>query len=53
MCWKLILRFVGDQCDLHRACVMVNKTNCFFCRLAKTLCIFEEFAANFIGFRGF
>ena len=27
VCWKLILRFVGDQSDLHRACVMVSKTN--------------------------
>ena len=53
MCWKLILRFVGDQSDLYRACVMVSKTNGFFCRLAITLCIVEEFAANLIGFRGF
>ena len=42
MWFKLILKFVGDENDLHRVYVMVDFGG-----------FFEYFAMKIIGFRGF
>ena len=49
---RLILGFVGDENEFHCVYVVVNckKKKRIFCGLTITLCVFEEFAVNIIGF---
>ena len=54
VCRKLILRFVGNENDLHPACVTVNYIKLvFLVGWQCSLVCFEEFSVNIIGFCGF
>ena len=45
--------FVVDEIDLHRECEVVDFNIWSLLMVDKSLCIFDAFAVNIIGFRGF